>query len=606
MLTLSISTGSDLPLPDAPRDLSRLSVAEFQCFHGIAILSQPGKSCGKRKRKARAFPGGGAAQFADHSTALHSMTARSLFLAVSVLTCRPLLPTNRRGPRTPNRRYPSRAISGELAMAPVKQAASASLDEESFEVPLVLDLDGTLCRTDTLHEALAGLGAQQPRALVSVARRLGTGKAAVKAWIGSRCVIPGAGLPYRDEVIELARSARAEKRQVILVSASDQRQVDEVASHLGLFDGAFGTGEATGGTNLSGSAKRDFLVARYGEGGFDYVGDAAVDVPVWRAARRAYTVGADEALRRAAEQVNEECLHLAPPTGRNWRTWLRALRPHQWSKNLLVFLPILAAHDFSGFAPTLAAFVAFSLTASSVYLINDILDLPADRAHPRKRLRPFAAGEIAIRDGLLLAGGLMAAAVALSLALTPLIFLGVLALYYVTTFAYSLSLKRRLIVDIIALAALYTLRIIAGAAAASVVLSPWMLGFSMFLFLSLAAVKRQAELTDLLKSGRSQTAGRAYETDDLPVLRSMALSSGYAAVLVFALYIDSENVVDLYSRPEALWLICPLLIYWISRIVMTTHRGHMTDDPIVYAATDRISQATALLGAAIFLTAWIS
>jgi 4-hydroxybenzoate polyprenyltransferase len=204
---------------------------------------------------------------------------------------------------------------------------------------------------------------------------------------------------------------------------------------------------------------------------------------------------------------------------------------------------------------------------------------------------------------VLLAGGLVAAAVAISLALAPPLFLGVLALYYVTTFAYSFWLKRKLTIDVITLAALYTLRIIGGAAAASVVLSPWMLGFSMFLFLSLAAVKRQAELTDLAQSGKSQTAGRAYETDDLPVLRSMALSAGYAAVLVFALYIDSENVAELYARPEVLWLVCPLLIYWISRIVMKTHRGLMTDDPIVYAAGDRISQVTVLLGAWIFFVA---
>jgi 4-hydroxybenzoate polyprenyltransferase len=488
-------------------------------------------------------------------------------------------------------------------MAPTEQARIATEEVTAAAVPLVIDLDGTLCRSDSLHETLAGLAAREPGALLGVARRLGAGKAAVKGWLGDRGVLPGEALPYRDEVLELARAAKAEGRAVVLVSAADQRQVAAVAAHLGLFDAAFGTGDATGGGNLSGRAKRDFLVARYGAGGFDYAGDAAVDLPVWQAARRAYTVGAGAALRRAAERANAECRHLAPRTGRAWRPWARALRPHQWSKNLLVFLPMLAAHDLSGLVPVLAAFVAFSLTASSVYLVNDILDLPADRAHPRKRFRPFAAGEIAIRDGVLLAGGLVAAAVAISLALAPPLFLGVLALYYVTTFAYSFWLKRKLTIDVITLAALYTLRILGGAAAASVVLSPWMLGFSMFLFLSLAAVKRQAELTDLAQSGKSQTAGRAYETDDLPVLRSMALSAGYAAVLVFALYIDSENVAELYARPEVLWLVCPLLIYWISRIVMKTHRGLMTDDPIVYAATDRISQITVLLGAAIFLVA---
>lgn len=469
---------------------------------------------------------------------------------------------------------------------------------------LVLDLDGTLSRSDTLHEALFTMIAAFPPVLLRMLRWLFRGKAAFKRRVADMCVVPGEGLPLNEEVLDLARKAHAEGRRVALVSASDQRQVNAVARHVGLFDDVIGTGaEASAGRNLGGKAKAAFLQERYGEKGFDYVGDAKVDLPVWAAARRAITVGAGPALRRAAEAVNPDTVHIAPPPGLlgTLRTYLRAMRPHQWSKNLLVFLPILSAHELNEFGAAVAAFVAFSLTASSVYLLNDLVDLQADRAHPRKRLRPFASGALPIMHGFGLAIALLVLAVAISLAFTPPAFIGALACYYVVTFAYSLWLKRMLIIDVLTLATLYTARIIAGAVATTMWLSPWMLGFSMFIFLSLAAVKRQAELTDQLRGGREKSIGRAYEVDDLPVLRGIALSAGYAAVLVFALYISSPGIKALYGDPRFLWLICPLLLYWISRMVMMTHRGFMTDDPIVYAASDRVSQVVILLCLAIVL-----
>lgn len=468
---------------------------------------------------------------------------------------------------------------------------------------LVVDLDGTLSRSDTLHEAVFAMIARFPPVLLRLFGWLSGGKAAFKRRVADHCVIPAEGLPLNAAVLDLVREARARGRRVALVSASDQRQVDAVAAHLGLFDEAFGTGPQSGaeGRNLSGAAKAEFLVARYGEGGFDYAGDSPVDLPVWRRARQAITVGAGPGLRRVVEAASPETRHIDPPPGAaaRARLWLRALRPHQWSKNLLIFLPIVSAHDISAAGAALAAFVAFSLTASSVYVINDLVDLQADRAHPRKRNRPFASGGLPVAQGLVMAPLLIALALALALAFTPPAFIAALAAYYVATFAYSLWLKRMLIIDVLTLAALYTARIIAGAIATDMWLSPWMLGFSMFLFLSLAAVKRQAELTDQLRGGRQRSIGRAYETDDLPVLRGIALSAGYAAVLVFALYISSPGIKALYDDPRYLWLICPLLLYWISRMVMMTHRGFMTDDPIVYAASDRVSQVVILLCVAI-------
>lgn len=466
---------------------------------------------------------------------------------------------------------------------------------------LVVDMDGTLLRTDTLHEALVAFLSARPWRLPETLGWLRLGKAGFKRKLADEWIVEAAGLPVNERVVDLIEAARAEGRRIVLVSAAEQRQVDEIARHFGLFDEAHGTGAAApDGANLGGDAKAQFLTARFGEKGFDYIGDARADLPVWAAARRAVTVSAPASLRAAAERACPDVEHVEAPGGaRLAGHYLRALRPHQWLKNLLVFLPIVAAHNSEAIGAAIVAFVAFSLTASSVYLINDLMDLPADRAHPRKRLRPFAAGLIPIGRGVLLAPALVGAAVLLSVLFLPPLFLGVLAGYYVVTFAYSMLLKRKLIIDVWTLGGLYTFRILAGAAAGDVPLSFWMLGFSMFLFLSLAAVKRQAELGDQIRSGRS-SQGRAYEPEDLPILQGIALAAGYAAVIVLALYVDSPNVSPLYARPVYLWAVCPLLLYWISRMVMVTHRGAMTDDPIVYAVTDRKSLAViALAGIAV-------
>jgi len=282
---------------------------------------------------------------------------------------------------------------------------------------------------------------------------------------------------------------------------------------------------------------------------------------------------------------------------------IHAMRPHQWVKNLLIPLPIIAAHEYGGLGSVLLAMIAFSLTASSVYILNDIADLEADRAHARKRNRPFASGAARVSHGIWLAAILAATAIGLSLAHLPLAFVAVLGLYMSATVAYTYWLKRKLLVDIITLAGLYTARILAGGAATGIAISPWLLAFSMFVFFSLAAIKRQAELVDQERNGRKSVPGRAYQSDDLPVVRGMAISSGQAAVLVLALYINSPAVTGLYAQPYVLWLICPILFYWLSRMEILTHRGFMHDDPIVFAFRDRISLLCFLVIAIIVLAA---
>lgn len=455
---------------------------------------------------------------------------------------------------------------------------------------LVADLDGTFCRTDTLHEGLLALAANAPKHLLHLPRWLGQGRANFKARLADQGVIDPAELPLNEAVMETLRMAREAGQKTALVSAADHRQVTAVAEATGLFDEAYGSAE---GQNLKGETKAAFLSERYGAKGFDYMGDSLADVPVWAAARTAITVGAGQGVRRAAEAANSAARHIDPPVSKTPAV-LRALRPHQWSKNLLLFLPVLAAHDIGQLVAMIPAFIAFCLTASAVYVMNDLLDLAADRAHPRKRFRPFAAGDLTAATGCVMAGSLLILALIFGLLTGSPSFLAVLSLYFIITFLYSLWLKRKLIVDVLTLAGLYTIRIVAGGAAAAVALSPWLLGLSIFLFLSLAAVKRQAELMDQFLSGR-ESSGRAYQVDDLPVLRGIALSSAHAAVLVLALYISSDDVQRLYSKPHLLWLICPPLLYWALRMIMKAHRGTMTDDPIVFAATDRISLVVVLV-----------
>jgi 4-hydroxybenzoate polyprenyltransferase len=281
---------------------------------------------------------------------------------------------------------------------------------------------------------------------------------------------------------------------------------------------------------------------------------------------------------------------------------VRALRPHQWAKNVLLFLPLLAAHKFSAdaFLMALNAFVAFSLCASSVYVTNDLVDLRHDRAHPRKRLRPFAAGELSVAFGWVLAAVLLVSAGAVALAAPPG-FVKVLAFYYALTLAYSFGIKRMLMLDVVVLACLYGVRIVAGAAAVEVPLSEWLIAFSLFLFLSLALIKRAAELADIDDEVDGRAPGRSYRRRDLPIVQIMAAVSGFLAVLVLALYLASPAVAKLYKEPLFLWGLCIVLVCWLGRALILTGRGEMHDDPVIFAFTDRATLATAPAVGLLFL-----
>ncbi|GAA0723910.1 UbiA family prenyltransferase [Dokdonella soli] len=468
------------------------------------------------------------------------------------------------------------------------------------DIPLCVDLDGTLIRTDLLLESALALLRRNPFYLVCFIVWLARGRAHLKREVATRARIDVASLPYDERVLAWLREAGVGRRRV-LCTASDQSLADAVAAEVAGFETVLGS---DGVRNLGGHGKRDALCELYGERGFDYAGNAAVDLHVWRHARRAIVVNAPAGLVRRVrsecevERVFERC-------GGGWRTWLRALRPHQWLKNTLVFVPMLAAH--LAFAPeamlrALIAFVAFSLCASGAYVLNDLFDLEADRRHPGKCLRPFAAGELPPAAGLVAAPLLMLAAVAVAALLSPQ-FVLVLLIYGVSTLAYSLILKRVAMLDVVTLAALYTVRIIGGAVAIPVEASFWLLAFSMFLFLSLAMVKRYTELRRVAASDESKAAGRGYKVDDLALIQSLGTSSGYLSVLVLAFYINSTKSAALYRHHLVLWLLTPVLLYWISRVWLIARRGDMHDDPVVFALTDRASLAVLIVFAAVITLA---
>ncbi len=465
--------------------------------------------------------------------------------------------------------------------------------------PLCVDLDGTLLRSDLLLESTLALLAQRPWLLFLLPWWLLRGKANLKRQVASRVSLDPGALPYDGRVLELLRANP--QRHRVLCTASDERLVQPLAEHLGCFEEVMAS---DGQRNLSGTNKAQALVARFGERGFDYVGNGRVDLAVWSHARRALVVNAGPSLAKAAAQRCEVEAHW-PAEGGGLRSWLRALRLHQWLKNLLVFIPLLASHRFDEAGALVASasgFLAFGLCASGVYLLNDLLDLPSDRLHPRKRLRPFAAGSLSLLQGAVLAPLLALAGLALAWWAEPR-FAAVLAMYYLLTLGYSLHFKRVVMLDVILLAALYTVRIIGGTVVIGAALSFWLLAFSMFIFLSLALLKRYTELAAMLAAGRSDAAGRGYTVDDLPLLQSLGAAAGYLAVLVLALYINSPESIALYARPQVLWLLCPLMLYWVSRTWVIAHRGEMNDDPVVFAATDRTSQIVGLLCGVIALFA---
>ena len=467
------------------------------------------------------------------------------------------------------------------------------------DVPLVVDLDGTLILTDMLHESALRVFRDRPHVLLQVPVWLAGGKARLKRRLADATSFDAASLPYHATFVAWLRQQRAAGRRLVLCTASDDSVAEAIARHLDLFDAVIAS---DGVRNMAGSAKAAALDAAYGPRGYDYAGNSRKDLAVWRHARRAVVVNASQAVLADAGTCCEvERAFPGPSFG--IASWRRVLRVHQWMKNVLLFVPLLAAHRMAEpglWGVMLLAFLAFSLCASSVYVANDLLDLESDRQHPRKSGRPFASGTVPVWIGAVIAPLLLAASLAIATRVGSA-FLPWLVSYFVVTCAYSWILKRLMVVDCLTLAILYTLRIVAGAAAANMDLSFWLLAFSVFLFLSLAFVKRYAELELQSLAGHAKVHGRGYYTTDAPLVQNLGITSGYASVLVLALYLNSEAVVKLYRTPEIMWGTVPVMLFWISWMWMQAHRGRMHDDPLVFAIKDRASLAAGVAFAAVLL-----
>lgn len=454
--------------------------------------------------------------------------------------------------------------------------------------PLCVDLDGTLIHTDMLHESTLVLVRQSPAAMFALPMWLSRGKAWLKQMLSTRVDMNVAALPYNDELLGWLKSQREQGRRLVLCTASDARYAHAISEHLGIFDEVIAS---DGAVNLAGSNKAEALCRRFGERGFDYVGNSSADLSVWKKAGAAVVVNGSAGLVDRARACCEVS-HVLPRRRKTLGVWRRVFRVHQWMKNVLLGVPLLASHqigNLDAWWTLLLAFVSFSLCASSVYITNDLLDLESDRLHPRKRARPFASGAVPVWQGVVLAPILLVLSFGLGW-FAGRAFLAWLLVYFVLTTAYSLWLKRVALVDCLALAALYTLRVVAGSAAVTLQFSFWLLAFSVFLFLSLAFVKRYAELLVQAGRGKDGAHGRGYVTADAPLIEVLGVASGFASVMVLALYLNSEAVLRLYATPQLMWGAVPVMLFWISWVWMCAHRGEMHDDPMVFAVKDRASQ----------------
>lgn len=461
-------------------------------------------------------------------------------------------------------------------------------------VPLCVDLDGTLVSTDTLWESVILLLRRKPLLVFLLPFWLLAGRAHLKRRLAERVRLEVSALPYRPEVLAMIEDARQDGRPVVLVTAADADIARRVASYLGIFDDVVGS---DGHDNLKAAKKREELVRRYGEGGFEYVGDSAADLEVFPGAKQGYLCAPSPGVRRRAEALATPVTVVIPRPSAI-RALIKQLRPHQWAKNALVFVPVLLVEPAIGMPmipAAIAAFIAFSLCASAGYVLNDLVDLDADRAHRTKRHRPLASGALPVGFGPPLFFALLIAAFGLGAIVLPLAFIAMLAGYFVVSIAYSFYFKSKTLLDVMVLASLYTHRILSGGVATNIPISAWLLAFSVFFFLSLAFAKRYIELLDFTGTGDETVKARDYRKADLEMIAAMGPVSGYLAVLIFSLYLNSAKVTETYTNPQALWLVCPVLLYWVSRIWFRAHRRQLNDDPVRFAMRDRISWLAAII-----------
>jgi 4-hydroxybenzoate polyprenyltransferase/phosphoserine phosphatase len=467
--------------------------------------------------------------------------------------------------------------------------------------PLCVDLDGTLVKSDTLIDSLLILARSNPLVLLRLAPLAVASRAGLKQRVSSLVSLDVKHLPYNRRLLTFLQQQHDDGRAIYLTTGADAKLAERIAVHLGIFAGVL---SSDGTTNLTGHAKLERLRHSLAGQQFDYVGNARPDLPLLLASMQPMVANPDYLLRGLIRTHNLQIHRRFEDRSSVLQVFPRAIRIHQWAKNALMFVPLLLAHALNrpAILKTLLAFLCFSLCASANYIINDLLDVESDRRHPQKRNRAFASGNLPAAAGLAIAAAFLCLA-SVGLHWLPPACLGWFSVYFASTLSYSLWFKRVVLVDVLVLSGLYTLRMLAGAAATGIQISPWLAGFSLFLFLSLAMVKRFSELQNLRASGLTPRNGRAYMLVDIDQLRSFGTSSGYASVIIFILYVNSHEVTSLYQYPKRLWLIAPLLILWISWVWLLASRGELDEDPVIFALSDRMSL---LIGAAVSLIAFFA
>ncbi len=492
------------------------------------------------------------------------------------------------------------SLTHPLSTAPSSERDEASNTPATVALPLYVDLDGTLTYTDLLFESVLLLIKRNPLYLFLCFAWLLRGRGNLKSQIARRIELDVSLLPYNETLLTYLKEQRAAGRRLVLASASNRMLVQAVADHLAIFDTVLGSDQIT---NLKSRAKLQAIIADAGPHGFAYAGNGAADLSVWESATEIIVVNAPSAVVTKAHNIKKPAL-IIPARPFKLLFVIKALRLHQWAKNALLFVPLMAAHDLDleSWLVTLLAFVAFGLCASATYVVNDLFDLASDRAHPRKQARPFAAATLTIQFGIALVLILLPLSLWLA-AVISLPFFALMVLYVAATLLYSARLKQIAIVDVLVLASLYTHRILAGGLVSSVVISNWLLAVSLFMFLSLALVKRCAELEFMSGDGKVSLAGRGYRTTDLSYLISMGIASGFVAVMLLALYVDSQVGGYMYPHAEILWMILPLMLFWIMRLWLKISRMEIHDDPLLFAITDRTSWIVAALVAGVTLIA---
>jgi 4-hydroxybenzoate polyprenyltransferase len=453
--------------------------------------------------------------------------------------------------------------------------------------PLCVDLDGTLIRSDTLIETALLYLFRHPFMAFQLLLWLLKGKAFLKSELARRASLNVATLPYNAPFVDYLRKEKAAGRRIVLATAADKHIAEAVAAHIDCFDEVIASEK---GRNLKGEAKAESLVERFGERGFLYAGNDHPDVAIWSRAAGAIPVSASAKVTRLAKAA-APIEAVFDDRGSRIVAFIRAIRPYQWAKNFLVFVPVITSGDVLNMGVWLSAmamFVAFSLTASGIYLVNDLADLQADRHHPRKQKRPFASGELSLLFGIAAAPAMVVTGCVIAALLGSA---WVILIYAALSISYSFKLKQEPLIDIFILAALYTLRLFAGGEAIDHPVSYWLLAFSGFFFLGLALIKR---LSELMASDVDQIPRRGYRRSDRTIVQQMSVGAGFVACMILALYVQSAEVAERYADPALLWAIVPLVLFWQCHVWLATARGTMHDDPLVFAARDRVSQAIVL------------